>query len=49
MLNLSMSLRQKLKVGMALTAHAGYVGRSYHNWDFCNTNMTYIDGFSDFE
>ena len=35
-----MSLRKKLKAGMALTACADYVGRTYHNVDFCDT-MTY--------
>ena len=37
MLNLSMSLRNKLKAGMALTAHVDYVGFSLHNLDICNT------------
>ena len=40
MLNLSFSLRNKSKAGMALTAHVDYVGLSYHNLDFCNT-ITY--------
>ena len=40
MLNLSMSLRNKLKAGMALTAHVDYVGLSLHNLDICNT-ITY--------
>ena len=35
--NLSLSLRNKLKAGMALTAHVDYVGLSYDNLDFCNT------------
>ena len=34
MLNVSMSLRKKLKVGMALTAHVDYVGRLYLNSAF---------------
>ena len=39
-LTMSLSLRNKLKAGMALTAHVDYVGLSYHNLDFCN-NITY--------
>ena len=34
MLNVSMSLRKKLKVGMELTAHVDYVGRLYLNSAF---------------
>ena len=40
LMSLLMSLRKKLKAGMALTARADYVGRTYHNLDFCDT-MTY--------
>ena len=32
--------KKQIKAGMALTAHVGYVGLSYHNLDFCNT-ITY--------
>ena len=50
MLNLSLSLRNKLKAGMALTAHVYYVGLSYHNLEFCNIpNPQFrILNFSDF-
>ena len=35
-----MSLRKKLTDGMALNVRVDYIGRSYHNLDFCDT-MTY--------
>ena len=44
-----MSLRKKLKARMALTAHADYVGLSYHNLDFCDTEPEFrILNCSDF-